>query len=48
MVTDSFIVRIKADNIYRDIAEEVEKRFGVSNFEINGPLPKEKYKKYLE
>ena len=35
MDTDSFIVRVKADNIYKDIAEDVEARFDTSNFEIN-------------
>ena len=35
-------VHIKTDDIYRDIAEDVETRFGTSNFEIDSPLPKEK------
>ena len=35
MDTDSFIVRVKADNIYKDIAEDVEARLDTSNFEIN-------------
>ena len=35
MDTDSFIVRVKADNIYKVIAEDVEARFDTSNFEIN-------------
>ena len=35
MDTDSFIVRVKADNIYKAIAEDVEARFDTSNFEIN-------------
>ena len=37
MDTDSFI---KADDIYKDFAEDVETRFDTSNFEIDRPLPK--------
>ena len=52
MDTDSFIVYIKTDDIYKDIAEDVEKRFGTSNYElecnsIERPLPKGK-KKVIE
>ena len=39
MDTDSFIVHVKTDDIYKDIAEDVETRFGTSNFEIDRPLP---------
>ena len=42
MNTDSFIVHVKTNDIYKNIAEDVEKRFDTSNFEINRPLPKEK------
>ena len=35
MDTGSFIVHVKTDDIYKDIAENVEKRFGTSNFEID-------------
>ena len=31
--TDSLIVYIKTDDIYKDIAEDVEIRFGTSNYE---------------
>ena len=46
MNTD-FIVYIKADDIYKDTAEDVETRFDTSNFElecnsIDRPLPKRK------
>ena len=34
MDTDSFIVHVKTDDIYRDIAEDIETRFGTSNYEI--------------
>ena len=40
MNTDSFIVYVKTDDIYKDIAEDVETRFDTSNFEIDRPLPK--------
>ena len=33
MDTDSFIVYIKTENIYKDIAEDVETRFDNSNYE---------------
>ena len=42
MDTDSSIVYIKIDDIYKDIAEDVETRFDTSNFEIDRPLPKKK------
>ena len=43
--TDSFIVHVKIDDIYKDIAEDVEKRFDTSNFVIDRPLLKGKNKK---
>ena len=45
MDTGSFIVYIKTDDIYEDIAEDVEARFDTSNYEIDRPLPKGKNKK---
>ena len=42
MDTGSFIVYIKTDNIYKDIAENAETRFDTSNYEFGRPLPKEK------
>ena len=45
MDTDSFIVHVKTDDIYKDIAEDVETRFDTSNFETNKLLPKGKIKK---
>ena len=47
MDTDSFIVHVKTDDIYKDIAEDVEKRFDTSNFEIDRPLPKVKNEKVI-
>ena len=35
MDTDSFIVYIKPDNIYKDIAEDVKTRFDTSNYELD-------------
>ena len=45
--TDSFIVYIKADDIYKDIAEDVKTRFDTSNYELNRPFPKGKNKKSI-
>ena len=42
MNTKSFIVHVKTDDIYRDIAEDVETQFDTSNFEIDRLFSKEK------
>ena len=42
MDTGRFIVHVKTDDIYKDIAEDVEKRFDTSNYEIDRLLPKTK------
>ena len=47
MDTDSFIVHVKTNDIYKGIAEDVVKRFDTSNFEIDRPLPKGKNKKVI-
>ena len=52
MDTDGFIVYLKTDDIYKDIAEDVETRFDTSNYEleynsIDRPLPKGKNKKVI-
>ena len=47
MDTDSLIVHVKTDDIYKDIAEDIETRFDASNFEIDRPLPKGKNKKVI-
>ena len=44
MDIDSFIVYIKTDDIYKDIAEDVETRFDISNYELDRLLPKGKKK----
>ena len=45
--TDSFIVHVKTEDIYKDIAEDVETRFNSSNVELGRPLPKGKNKKVI-
>ena len=40
-----FIVYIKTDDIYKDIAQDVKTRFDTSNYELKRPLPKGKNKK---
>ena len=47
MDTDSFIINIKTEDFYEDIANGVEKRFDLSNYEVNRPLPKGKNKKVI-
>ena len=42
MDTDSFIANVKRDDIYKDIAENIETRFDTSNFKLGRPFPKEK------
>ena len=43
--TDSFIIHIKTEDFYKDIADDVEKRFDTSNYEVDWPLPTGKNKK---
>ena len=45
--TDSFIMNIKTEDFYKDIANDVEKRFDTSNYEVNRPLPTGKNKKVI-
>ena len=47
MDTDSFIMHIKTQDFYKDIANDVEKRFDTSNYEVNRPLPTGKNKKVI-
>ena len=47
MDTDSFIMNIKTNDFYEDIANDVENRFDTSNYEVNRPLPMEKNKKAI-
>ena len=45
MDTDSFIVYIKTDDIYKNIEEDVENRFDTSSCELDRHLPKGENKK---
>ena len=47
MDTDSFIVCMKIDDIYKGIIEDDETRSDISNFELDRPLPKGKNKKVI-
>ena len=47
MDTDSFIMNIKTEDFHEDIANNVEKRFNTSNYEVNRLLPTEKNKKVI-
>ena len=47
MDTDSFIMSIKTEDFYNDIANDVEKRFDTSNYEVDRPLPTGKNKKVI-
>ena len=47
MNINSFILYIKVDDIYKDIAEDVETRFDISNYGLDRPQPKGKIKKVI-
>ena len=47
MNTDSFIVHLKTDDIYKDSAENVKKGFDTSNYELVRPLAKGKNKNVI-
>ena len=47
MDTDGFIMNIKTEDFYKDIANDVEKRFDTSNYEVDRPLPTGKNKKVI-
>ena len=44
---DSFIMPIKAEDFYKDISDDVEKRFDTSNYDVNRPLPTGKNKQVI-
>ena len=48
MDTDSFVMNIKTNDFYKDIANDIEKRFDTSNYECNRSLPIGKNKKVIE
>ena len=47
MDTNSFIMNIKTEDFYKDIANDVEKRLNTSNYEVHRPLPAGKNKKVI-
>ena len=47
MDTESFIINIKTEDFYEDIANFVEKRFDASHYGINRSLPKGGNKKVI-
>ena len=47
MDTDSFVMNIKTEDFCKDIANDVEKRFDTSNYEVNRPLPIGQNKKVI-
>ena len=47
MDTDSFIMSIKTEDFHKDIANDVEKKFDTSNYEVNRPLPTGNNKKVI-
>ena len=47
MDTDTFTIYIKTEDFYKDIADDVKKRFDTSNYEVNRPLPIRKKQKVI-
>ena len=47
MDTDSFIINIKTEDFYKDISNDVDKRFDTSNYECDRPLPAGQNKKII-
>ena len=47
MDTDSFVMNIKTEDFYKDIANDVKNRFDTSDYEVNRPLPTGKNKKVI-
>ena len=48
MDTASFMISIKTEDFYKNIADDVEKRFDTLNYEVNRPLPTAKNKQVIE
>ena len=42
--TDSFIIHVETEDVFKDIATDVERRYYASNYEVNRPLPPKKIK----
>ena len=47
MDPDSLIIHIKSEDIYKNIANDVEERFDTSNYDVNRYLPVGKNKKVI-
>ena len=47
MDMDSFVMNIRTNDFYKDMANDIEKRFDTSNYEVNRPLPTGKNKKVI-
>ena len=47
MDADSFIIHIKTENFYKDIAHDVEKWFDTSIYEADTPLLRDMNKKVI-
>ena len=46
-IEKQFLKHIKRNDIYKDIAEDVESKFVTSNYELDRPLPIGKSKKVI-
>ena len=40
MDSDTFIIQIKIEDFYHDIADNVKNKYDTSNYEVDRPLPK--------
>ena len=47
MDTGSFIIQIKTEDFYKDIADDVEKCFDTSNYDVDRPVPSGVSKKVI-
>ena len=47
MDMDSFIMHIKTEDFYKDIADDVEKKYDMSNYTVERPLPMGRNKKVI-
>ena len=47
MATNSFIMNVKTEDFYKDIANDAEKKYGTSNYVCERPLPMGKNKKVI-
>ena len=45
--SDSFIIHVKTEDFCKNIAGDVEKRFDISNYDVDRPLPTGKNKKVI-